>query len=130
MSNLLAMPLVSMTVVTATNEDWIDSILFLVDGADPLSPQLDITGITFHMEVRRRTDDHEVVLRASNANGDRTITIGEPPNVGYLIINIDHETMKTQIPGQYVADIIGNDLESTRRCILIDLEIQAGVTRP
>jgi hypothetical protein len=31
MSNLLAMPLVQLAIETGTNEDWIDSIKFLID---------------------------------------------------------------------------------------------------
>ena len=72
-TNLLAMPQLVLTVTTGTNEDWIDSILYLVDmGGDDQStfPQLDIHGIEFLMEVRRRTSDNEVVFRASTKEFD------------------------------------------------------------
>ena len=132
MSNLLAMPLVNLTVITGTNEDWIDSILFLVDdgaGGDPADlPQLDLTGIAFSMEVRRNEEDHEVVVRGSTTDG--TLAVGEPPNVGYLLINIDHEEMKVLRPGDYVADIVGVDGPTIRRVCTIDLEVVIGVTRP
>ena len=129
MSNLLAMPLVSMTVVTATNEDWVDSIMYLVDdgSGNPTLP-LDLTGIMFTMEVRRQPPDNEVVIRASTLDG--TLAIGAPPNVNYLLINIDHDIMKQLNAGSYTGDIVGQDDISVRRCIVLDLEIALGITRP
>jgi hypothetical protein len=130
-TNLLAMPLVTMTVVTGTNEDWVDSIKYLVDNGsgDPdLYPQLDLTGIAFSMEVRRLSPNAEVVIRASTADG--TLGIGDAPNTGYLLINVDHEMMKTIKPGGYSGDIVGQDAVTIRRCVVIDLEIALGITRP
>lgn len=131
-TNLLAMPQVDLSVKTGTNEDWVDSILFLIDdgGGDEADfPQLDLHGIEFLMEVRRRTADNEVVFRASTA--DSTLVVGDYPNEGHLIINVDHETMKQQTPGLYFADIVGIEApEFIRRCVTINLEIVQGVTRP
>jgi hypothetical protein len=130
-SNLLAMPAVEISVITGNNEDWIDSILFLVDdgsGNTAGMPQLDLTGITFDMEIRATIDDHEVVIRASTE--DNTLRVGDPPNFGYLLIGISHDTMKMQKAGAYVGDIVGSDSISVRRCVGIDLEIVEGVTRP
>jgi len=128
-TNLLAMPLVQMAVTTGNNEDWIDSICFLVNGTDPdTDPQLDLTGINFLMEVRRAPQDHEVIIRASTDDG--TLSIGAPPDFGFLIINVDHETMRQQGAGTYVADIIGSDALSVRRVVGIDLTIIEGITRP
>jgi hypothetical protein len=128
-TNLLAMPQLVLSVITGTNEDWIDSILYTVDVAG--SPQLDLHGIEFNMEVRRRTTDEEVVLRASTK--DSTLLIGDHPNAGYLIINVDHATMKLMTPGLYFADIVGTEpptFEFVRRCVTITLEIVQGITRP
>lgn len=123
------MPLVTMTVITGTNEDWVDSIKYLVAGDEfPELPQLDLTGIAFLMEVRRTAPDTEVVLRASTEDG--TLGIGAPPNFGYLMINIDHESMKIIRPGKYVADIVGQDDITVRRCVVVDLEVVFGITRP
>lgn len=128
MTNLLSMPLVSMIVITGTNEDWIDAVKFVVDDGSVDLPQLDLTGITFEMEVRRQPPDNEVILRASTADG--TLAIGEPPDFGFLLINVDHEAMKVIRPAKYTADIIGKDVTTIRRCILIDLEVVYGITRP
>jgi len=68
MSNILAMPLVELQVTTSNNEDWIDSILYLVQTGDPSPPQLDIRGIIFDMEIRRSALEHEVLLSASTDN--------------------------------------------------------------
>lgn len=130
-TNLLAMPLVAVSVITGNNEDWVDSIKYVVDDGSSLiddMPQLDLTGITFEMEVRRLAADHEVVLRASTADG--TISIGEPPDFGFLLINVDHEQMKQIRDGGYTADIIGIDLQTIRRVVVISLEIALGITRP
>jgi hypothetical protein len=130
-TNLLAMPLVQVTVITGTNEDWVDAIKYVVDdgGGIPDSyPQLDLTGIAFEMEVRRQTPDAEVVIRASSA--DATLSIGEPPDFGFLLINIDHADVKTIRPGDYIGDIIGKDDVTIRRCVVINLQIVQGITRP
>jgi hypothetical protein len=126
-TNLLAMPFVQMSATTGNNEDWIESILFLIEAPEPM-PQLDLTGIKFDMEVRRTPKDHEVIIRASTEDG--TLSIGEPPNTGYLLLNINHEQMMQQIAGAYVADIVGTDELTIRRVIGIDLTIIDGITRP
>jgi hypothetical protein len=127
-TNLLAIPFVQLSAVTGNNEDWVDSLLFLVDSPDVPPPQLDLTGIRFEMEVRRAPTDHEVIIRASTDDG--TLSIGEPPNTGFLIININHLQMLQQVAGAYVADIVGTDQHSTRRVVGIDLTIANGITRP
>jgi hypothetical protein len=129
-SNLLAMPLVVMEISTGTNEDWVDSIKWLVDtGGTDVSqfPQLDLRGIEFEMEVRRSAADHEVVISASTEAGG--LAIGEPPDVGFLLINVDASEMETQQPGIYVADIVGRDAETERRVADIVLNIKQGITR-
>lgn len=136
-TNILAMPLVELSISTGTNEDWIDSIKYMVeDGSSPL-PQLDLRGITFEMEIRRAAPDHEVVINASTEDG--SICIGQPPNFGFLIINVDLSEMKLQQPGKYVGDIIGYEMEKDhagtilhhlqRVVAYISLTIVEGVTR-
>ena len=122
------MPLADMVIDTGTNEDWLDSIMYVVtDGsADP--PQLDLRGIAFTMEVRRNPDDHEVIIRASTATGE--LVIGPYPDFGWLVINVPHDTMKTKFAGAYVGDIIADDGNFQRRCITFDLNIIEGITRP
>lgn len=128
-TNLLAMPLVQLDVATGTNEDWLDSIKFLVDTGVPEDemPQLDLRGITFEMEVRRAAPDHEVILDATTADG--SLVIGEPPDFGYLLINIPVDDMKALQPGDYVADIVGHDPEFQRVVVQLTLEIVEGITR-
>jgi hypothetical protein len=128
-TNLLAMPLVLLVVETGTNEDWIDSIKFLVDTGVAMEdmPQLDLRGITFEMEVRRAAPDHEVILDATTADG--TLLIGEPPDFGYLLLNIPVDDMRAIQPSNYVADIVGRDVEHQRVVVQIDLTIIRGITR-
>lgn len=128
-TNILAMPLVQLVVDTGTNEDWVDSIKFLVDTGVPEAdmPQLDLRGIVFEMEVRRAAPDHEVILDATTEDG--SLVIGDPPDFGYLLINIPNDDMKAIQPGNYVADIVGHDPEFQRVVVQIALDIVEGITR-
>lgn len=129
MTNLLAMPLVNLTVSTGTNEDWIDSIKFVVEagGAIETWPQLDLGGIVFEMEVRRQPPDNEVVIRGLMTDG--SLMVGAPPDYGFITINIDHEIMERVRPGDYIGDIVGKDDVSVRRVITMDLTVVQGITR-
>jgi hypothetical protein len=130
-TNVLALPLVSIDIGTGSNEDWIDSLKFVVNDSsstDPNSlPQLDLRGIAFEMEIRRSTSDHEVILAASTKNGQ--MIIGNPPDFGFLIINVPQTTMATKQPGSYVGDIVGSDDTNSRVCAKLTLTIDEGVTR-
>jgi len=132
MSNVLALPLVQIEVETGNNEDWIDSIKFVVDPGDGTTdinsfPQLDLRGITFDMEIRRQATDHEVIFAASTTDG--TIKIGTPPDFGFLIINVSTAEMQTHKGGAYVGDIVGYDGLYRRTAIRIVLTIVEGVTK-
>jgi hypothetical protein len=128
-TNLLALPLLSLAVETANSEDWIESIKYVVaTGAAPEDlPQVDLRGIEFEMEVRRSAPSHEVVLSATSEDG--SIAIGEPPDFGFMIINVGFNDMKLLQAGSYVADIRGKDDRYTRICVQIDLTIFDGITR-
>lgn len=129
-TNLFAIPLIQIIVETGTNEDWVDSLKFLVDdgsGNVDTMPQLDLRGITFEMEVRRSAVDHEVILSATIEDGK--LSIGDPPDFGYLLIDVSNKEMSTQYPGSYIADIIGYDAQYQRRIATIDLTIVEGITR-
>jgi hypothetical protein len=130
MSSLLTLPLVTIEIETGTNEDWLESIVYLVGGNDPATfPQTDLRGIQFDMEVRRQVEDNEVLIRASTED-DSGLSIGEAPNYGFLLIGISHDQMMVLNEGTYVADIIGSDLYNVRRCITITLDVVEGITRP
>ncbi len=129
-TNLLAMPLAQVELLTGTNENWVDSLLFLFDDGsidDADKPQLDIRGIRFEMEVRRAAPDHEVIISGSTDDGK--LAIGPSPDYGYLLINVTEDEMKLQQPGEYVADIVGTDDFSARRVASLDLTIIQGITR-
>jgi hypothetical protein len=129
-TNILALPLITMSVETGNNEDWIDSLKFVVEeegGTIDTYPQLDLRGIHFEMEIRRSATDHEVVLDASVDDG--TLSIGVPPDFGFLIINLPVEQMKTQDAGNYVGDVIARAEGFYRVCIRVNLTIIEGVTK-
>ena len=130
-TNVLALPLVSMTVATGTNEDWIDTIKYVVNDESSADfnqlPQLDLRGITFEMEIRRAAPDHEVILNASTKDGE--ILIGNPPDYGFLIINVPLAQMTLKQPGTYVGDIVATDSINSRVTVQISLTIVEGITR-
>ena len=130
-TNVLALPQVALVVATGTNEDWINSLKFVVDdggGGDVNSlPQLDLRGIKFEMEIRRAPPEHEVILAGSTVDG--RLLIGNPPDYGFLIIQIPVKDMETRPPGNYVGDIVGSDGFNSRVCAQISLEIVEGITR-
>lgn len=131
MSNVLALPLVQVSVETGNNEDWVDSIKFVVDTGEDLPPeelpQLDLRGIIFDMEIRREASDHEVIFAASTESG--TIKIGAPPDFGFLIISVPHVEMQHHKAGDYVGDIVGRDDLYRRVAIRVNLAIVEGVTK-
>jgi hypothetical protein len=131
-TNILALPLVQASIETGTNEDWIDSIRYLVDpdddAVDPVDwPQLDLRGINFEMEIRRSPTDHEVILNASIVDG--TLAIGAPPNFGFLLINVPLHDIKHIFAGEYVGDIRASVGAVMRIAIQIELTIIEGVTK-
>jgi len=130
-TNILSLPLAALVIETGNNEDWIESLLFVVDdgsGGDPTAmPQLDLRGISFELEVRRRAEDHEVVIHASTDNG--MLQVGSYPNYGFLIIDVDDTFMQPQAAGDYVGDVVATDAAYTRRVMTFDLNIVEGVTR-
>jgi hypothetical protein len=127
MTNILAMPLVELTIESSNNEDWIDSIVYLVDTGDPVPPELDIRGIIFEMEIRRSATEHEVVLVASTANG--TLLVGTPPEVGHLLFNIPVTHVGALSANVYVGDIVARDSYYTRQIARIALTIVEGITK-
>jgi hypothetical protein len=129
-TNILAIPKVTLDAVTGNNEDWIDSLKYLVEvdgGTIDTYPQLDLRGIRFEMEVRREADDHEVILSASTDDG--SLSIGSAPDYGFLIINIPYETMKAKFAGIYVGDVVASADNIDRVVIQMTLEIIEGVTK-
>lgn len=130
-TNILALPLVTAEIITGNNEDWVDTIQYLVDngtGDTGTFPQLDLRGIDFVLEVRHALGDHEVVIQASTFDG--TMAVGAPPNYGFLIIYVPLDSvMKYKEAGNYVADIVAMDGKFTITAVQIDLTIFEGVTR-
>jgi hypothetical protein len=132
MTNILALPLTNMSVLTGNNEDMVESVLFQVGGtgspAMGIAPeQLDLRGINFNMYVRRSATDHEVLMTAST--DDHTLSVGAFPDVGFLLFAVPVEQMQVRLPGTYVADVVATADGFTRRCLVIQLTIVEGITR-
>lgn len=127
-TNVLGIPLVAMSVTTGNNEDWIESISYLIgpEGATP-TEQMDLRGIDFELEIRRRADDHEVIMNASTIN--HRMAVGAFPNYGYLLLYVPVGDMKTKSAGNYVADVVATADGYTRKIIDMTLSIVEGVTK-
>jgi hypothetical protein len=126
-TNVLALPLASMDIETGTYEDWIDTIVWLVNSTDPLTgAQLDLRGIDFELQVRRSPTEHEVIIEASTDEG--SLAFATPPDYGYLIINLPASIMALKQPGDYVGDIVASDGVNTRVCVQFTLAIVQGIT--
>jgi hypothetical protein len=125
-TNILAIPKAHAVIQTGTNEDWLDCIEYVV-GTDPGGPQLDLRGIAFEMELRRRPPDHEVILHASTADG--SISVGASPNFGYLIFYVKEAVMEQREADLYVGEVRASDGQYQRIILTMEVEIIQGVTR-
>jgi hypothetical protein len=100
-TNILLIPLVQCTVITGTNEDWIDGFAFFADEAETQPILLD--GIQFEMEMRASPPDYSVVVRGSSVDGTLHV-------VQHIIeMNILAHQMSIVPPGDYVFDIVAFD---------------------
>jgi len=125
-TSVLALPLAHLVIEVANNEDWIDSLVYAVSDTDP-PEQLDLRGIAFEMHLRRQPEIHEIVLAASTM--DRRLSIGSPPNVGFLIFYVPQEIMKGVWAGKYVGDVRARDAEFERVVFTVELTVLEGITR-
>lgn len=122
-TNILALPLAHLTIETGNNEDWVDVVAYITPEDEPV----DLRGIDFEMEIRRRPEANEVVLRATSEN--QWISIGAVPNYGHLIIYVPEKEMRSYFAGQYVGDIRAKDERFIRRIVTFDLAIVEGITK-
>jgi hypothetical protein len=122
-TNLLALPLVQLSVYTGNNEDWIDTLQFLDVDGNPIA----LTGISFAMEVRKGPPDHTVLLEASTDNGLIAIAGSD---FSYLAIRVPIAHMSDFLADSYVADIVGQDATNARVIIQVTpLQVFEGITR-
>ena len=99
MTNVLALPQISGSLTIATNADLRAALQFTQAGS---STPLDLTGISFHMQVRLGSDLTRIALDLSTANG---LLINGGPN-GLLSWLVPAPQLAQIAPGAYVADLI------------------------
>jgi hypothetical protein len=123
-TNILALPLAQVSVMTGTNEDWLDSFQYRAD--DGVTP-IDLIGISFDMEVRAAIDDPDVVVAASTNDG--RLVVGGQGN-SFLLISIPLSIMEEVPPNIYVGDIVAHADGYTRTVIqVLSLTVFQGITR-
>jgi hypothetical protein len=121
-TNILDLPPVTMAVTVATNEDWIDGLAYQ-DNATPPNP-IDLTGITFEMELRAVESALTVVLSASTANGLIIV------NDNTWQLNVKAPTMLLIPPASYLMDMLAFGDGYTRRLVQEStVVVQQGITR-
>jgi hypothetical protein len=124
-ANVLALPLAHVVFEVANNEVWVDSLRYIVEEDE--RPQLDLRGIAFEMQLRRRPQDNEVVLQGGTDDG--TLSIGAAPNWGHLIFYVPEVMMRRLWPGQYVGDVRASNARFQRVCLTLDVTVLEGITR-
>jgi hypothetical protein len=126
-TNVLALPLVHVMFAVSNNEDWIDTLVYMVSDSGPPLEQLNLRGITFNLHLRRRPEINELVLGASTL--DQRIFIGSPPDYGYIIFYVQEETMRSLWPGVYVGDVVASDADFQRVTMTVEVTIIEGIYR-
>jgi len=98
-TNVLALPQLSGSLAIATDADLRESLLIAQAGS---SSPLDLTGIAFHMQIRLASDETQIALDMSTANG-LLINGGTNGILSWLVL----APQVAQIaPGAYVADLL------------------------
>ena len=95
MTNILALPLVQITAVVGSDEDWIDAIIYV--DATTQNP-IDLTGISVTIDISNGVN----TVTASTANGLLSLVNGpgsSVPNV--LLVNIPIAIPPALTPGAY-----------------------------
>jgi len=124
-ANVLALPLAHVVFEVSNNEVWVDSLRYVVEEDE--RPQLDLRGIAFEMQLRRRPQDNEVVLQGGTDDG--MLSVGAAPNWGHLIWYVPEVKMRRIWPGQYVGDVRASNARFERVCLTLDVTVLEGITR-
>ena len=99
MTNVLALPQISPPLAIATNADFRGALTFTPGGG---GAAIDISGIAFHMQVRLASDETQIALDLSTANG---LLINGGTN-GVLSWVVPAAQTAEIAPGAYVADLL------------------------
>jgi hypothetical protein len=122
MSNILLLPLVLAGIEVATNEDWVDGVMFVNKST---GVPIDLTGISFSFMVRRRLTDATAILSGSTEDG-RLISGGVGGTLNFNVMAVDMEQLQ-QLEGVY--DVRAYAGVNKRRVMTGALVITLGVDR-
>jgi|SRR5580765_556236 hypothetical protein len=121
-TNILNLPIVILTIETLTNADWLDGLEYWTAPA-PDGVPIDLTGISFEMQMRTSPPVATVVLRASTANH----LIRVYANTWQLLVPAP--IMAIVPPGSYVFDLLARADGYTRNIVQAACRVDLGVTR-
>jgi hypothetical protein len=121
-TNILYLPVAILTVTAATNADWLDGLEYW-DDVPPDGNPIDVTGISFDMQMRTAPPLSTVVLHASTDNG----LIRVYANTWQLLVPA--RTMMLVPPGDYVFDLLARADGYTRNIVQAVTTVFLGITR-
>jgi hypothetical protein len=121
-TNILLLPVVVAIIETSNNADWLDGLEYHT-APPPDGDIIDLTGISFDMEMRSSAPVATVVLHASTDNG----LIRVYANTWQLLV--PSRTMMLIPPGDYVFDMLGRADGYTRNLVQATVLIDLGITR-
>jgi hypothetical protein len=121
-TNILLLPIVILSIETSTNADWLDGLEYHT-APPPDGDIIDLTGISFDMELRSSPPVATVVLHASTDNG----LIRVYANTWQLLV--PSTTMMLIPPGDYVFDMLARADGYTRNLVQASVLVDLGITR-
>ena len=121
-TNILNLPIAILNIATSTNADWLDGLEYW-DGPPPDGQPIDLTGISFEMEMRTSPPVATVVLRASTANK----LIRVYANTWQLLVPAP--IMAIVPPGDFVFDLLARADGYTRNLVQAAVRVDLGITR-
>jgi hypothetical protein len=121
-TNILNLPIVILAIETSTNADWLDGLEYH-DAPPPDGAPIDLTGISFELEMRSSPPVATVVLHASTKNG----LIRVYANTWQLLV--PSQTMMLVPPGDYVFDVLARADGYTRNLVQATVAVNLGITR-
>lgn len=130
MSAILDLPQLPFPIAIIAGSDWLFDVQFVI-GPDEASAPIDLTGISFDMQVRRSLDatDEDVWLSLSTADGG-VVNTGV---AGVLKFHAPPRLTSQMPSGVYFADIVARADGYTRNLCEdapIAVTVRQSVTRP
>jgi hypothetical protein len=129
-TQILALPLLSFGMTVGTNEDWLDSWVYVDTSSNPIS----LAGLVLNMMVRPTPDDAYAVVVASTAASVAGLSVNGTIVAGgiggnVIALRIPYATMLRVAPGAYVFEVQAQGDGETRTIAAGAVTVIQGVVR-